>query len=654
MKTPVLLLLIQLLILPLAAQEYSTTMGNISKDELEMETYENDPEAEAVVVYDLGNSKVQREENQFVVMFTRKTRIKILSEAGLDYAEVEIPVYQDRGNYERIMDLEGTTYNYNDGKLEQVELDPSDSYKEKINEYWAVEKFVMPGVKVGSVIEYTYRLRTENMFNLRDWEFQRRIPTIYSEYTVRMVPFYSYTYIMQGASQFDKQESYEDDGVRQQFGPTEYQYMVHTYGMKDIPAFRDEEYITSINDYIMKLDFQLSKVYNVNGLGFDYMTTWEDMVKEYLKDPDFGKYMKKSGKQLKKFVGDKLPDGLSDSAKINLITGLVKSQVDWDGMYSRAADCTPAQLLNRRSGNVVEINLFLTGLLKAAGLEAYPVMISTRDHGKIRLNYPFSHFFNYVIAAVKTGDGSYILADATSPRCANNRIPTRCINDKGLIFRKDDPGWVSLAFSLISEVNYNFGVSLTPSELQASVGVKATEYEAYQLRNSYGDDTDEITEELVESYENAEVEGVEITNAWDTDEPYTYSYNLRGTPEQLNNKLYIDPFPGHTVTENPFKQQKRTMPIDLVYPRKKSYHSEITIPEGYAVEYKPDPIKILNKDFSMEYEIHEEGNKIEVDFFYVFHNSVYPANDYFTLKFYYNELIKKANDKIVLLEAVQP
>ncbi len=653
LKRSFLLALTTFLALQISAQEYSTDWGEISRDELEMTSYEKDPDAEAVVIYDLGESKFQREENAFVVMFTRNTRIKILTEAGLDYAEIEIPIYQEQGNYERVTEIKGVTYNMVDGRREITELDPDDSFKEKVNEYWAVQKFVLPNVKPGSVIEYSYQVRTLNKFNLRDWEFQRRIPTVYSEYTVWMVPFYSYTYIMQGANKFDVQRSWEDDGLKQQYGSTEFNYMVHTYGMKDIPAFRDEEYITSYNDYIMKLDFQLSKVYNTNGLGFDYMTTWEDMVDEYLKDPDFGKYVKKSRREFDDVIGEDRLGGLSDSAKISTIVGLVKSNIDWDGFYGKVVDCRPTELIKRKSGSVAEINLFLTGLLQEAGLEAHPVMLSTRSHGKIRLNYPFSHFFNYVIAAVKTEAG-YVLADATSPMTADYRIPYRCINDRGLICRKQDPGWLNLGFNQSSDLNYTFKMEVDPAETKVEVGVLATEYQAYNLRTSYGDDHEELLEKLEEDYSNAEISDLAIINADDANEPYGYEYKLSGGTEQLNDKIYVAPFLSVPESENPFKQQKRNLPIDMVYPRLKRFHSEITIPDGYHAEYLPDPIKVLNEDFSMEYIISQDDNQVNIDFYYVFHKPVYPAQSYFTLKFYYNELIKKANDKIVLVKSVKP
>ncbi len=82
-------------------------------------------------------------------------------------------------------------------------MDNSTIFEEKVNDHWRVKKFALPDVKEGSVIEYKYKIISPYFFNLHDWDFQQRIPVIYSEYTTAMIPFYEYTYIFQGASKFD-------------------------------------------------------------------------------------------------------------------------------------------------------------------------------------------------------------------------------------------------------------------------------------------------------------------------------------------------------------------------------------------------------------------------------------------------------------------
>jgi hypothetical protein len=72
-------------------QNFSKEFGKIAKDEIELTEYALDKDAEAVVLFDLGTSYFVETDNSFDVIFERTTRIKILSESGIKWAEVEIP-----------------------------------------------------------------------------------------------------------------------------------------------------------------------------------------------------------------------------------------------------------------------------------------------------------------------------------------------------------------------------------------------------------------------------------------------------------------------------------------------------------------------------------------------------------------------------------
>ncbi len=74
------------------------------------------------------------------------------------------------------------------------------------------------------------------------------------------------------------------------------------------------------------------------------------------------------------------------------------------------------KVLDDKKGNSAEINLLMASMLDKAGIEAHPVLISTRDHGFIRQNMPVVSQFNYVLCLAKVGDKN-ILLDATDNCC---------------------------------------------------------------------------------------------------------------------------------------------------------------------------------------------------------------------------------------------
>ena len=70
----------------------------------------------------------------------------------------------------------------------------------------------------------------------------------------------------------------------------------------------------------------------------------------------------------------------------------VKNNYNWNNNNDKFASKTPNQLINDKFGNCADINLFTIGLLNSIGIESYPLILSTREHGKIKVDYPFSQF----------------------------------------------------------------------------------------------------------------------------------------------------------------------------------------------------------------------------------------------------------------------
>src|SRR5690606_1550977 len=120
--------------------------------------------------------------------------------------------------------------------------------------------------------------------------------------------------------------------------------------------------------------------------------------------------------------------------KILTILNHVKSNVKWDKYYGYSCDKGVRKAYQEKSGNVAEVNLMLTAMLRYAGLTANPVLVSTRSNG-VAL-FPNRTAYNYVIAAVETEKG-YILLDASDKFSVPNVLPLRALNWYGRLIRKD-------------------------------------------------------------------------------------------------------------------------------------------------------------------------------------------------------------------------
>jgi hypothetical protein len=378
------------------AQREEHQFGEITHDEVAMTAYVDDQDAGAVVPFDHGKSVFVRDEfgsSAYIINFKRVKRIKIFDKSEYDQANIEIPYYTDGyGKTEKVFNIKAIAYNNENGFLKKGELDPKSIFTEKTNDYWSKKKFAIPNVKEGSIIEFSYELNTPFRFNMPDWKFQSTIPTIYSEYEVRMIPFYEYVFLLQGINKFNYQNSYVDN-VSRKLGSIEFTDYIHQYVLKDIPAFRDESYISSIDDYILKMDFQMAKIHSQSGSTTEIMTTWAKLNKSLLKHEKFGKYIAGSKKVVEKnILGTFDLADKNSRQKSKLLIEFMKNKFSWNGNYGKYSTKKAKDFFEDKKGNTSDMNLFLIALLQAHGLEAVPVLISTRDHGKINADYPFDHF----------------------------------------------------------------------------------------------------------------------------------------------------------------------------------------------------------------------------------------------------------------------
>ncbi len=638
------------LILSIQAQNYFDDFGKINLNELQMTTYNRDNLAEAVVLYDIGKTAFITGDFGIHFIFERITRIKILSKAGLKYAEIEIPYYVDNDGIEKMSDIQGITYNFDNNSPRTSRLDPKQVFDEKINENWRQKKFAMPDVKEGSVIEYRYSIESPFLFNLRDWKFQSTIPVVYSEYTTRMIPFYEYTYILQGASKFDVYKNVPGN-FKNHYATVEYYDNIYTFGMKNLPAFRDEEFITSINDYIMKMDFQLSLIRYPGGATREIMTTWPLLIQSLLKLNEFGLYMKSVTKSSEELLAAMALGSKSNEDKTRTIINYVKSNFNWDGYSSKFANKSAKEFLKTKTGNSANINLFLASMLSEAGIESYPVLLSTRDHGKIPVDYPFEQFLNYVIVLARI-DNKEILLDATEPLSPFGMLPARCINEKGLVVIKEKTEWIQLANNGTSEEIDSVFISVneTLDSAFADIHVQSQGHKALELRRSYHNDADNLKEYCIK--EGIELRSeIAVKNEQSIENPFIFDYKVKTAVEIVGDKLLITPFPGLTPSQNPLKVGFRSYPVDMVYSNANSFTAVIDIPKGYRYVESKKNVSVDNALINIQYQIENSTDKLKITGSYTFKKPVYLPHEYYDLKSYFTTIIETFNNKLVLVKA---
>ena len=631
-------------------QDYSKKFGDVSMDEMTLMSCKRDLKADAMVLYDLGKSSFVRSDNGFYIVFEDHARIKIFRKPGFKSATIEIPLWQYDKKGEELHEITAVTYNLADGKIQRTPIDLNTIYEEKISDNLSVKKFTLPDLKEGSVIEYRYMVLSPFLFNLPDWDFQREIPTLLSDYTVFMIPFYEYTYVLQGASGFDKLENYKVEDIVKTFGPVNYNEMVTHFVMTDVPAFKEEPFITTKEDYMIKINFQLSKVTDVDGTWTDVINTWDKLGKDLMKDVDFGKYMSNC-QSLARGLFDIQKDASADEkTRFYTLVKDVKAMVRWDEKNSKYANKSAKNFVAEKTGNSAAVNLFLAGVLNSAGIESYPVLLSTRNNGKVKVDYPFLHYFDYV-AVISKVDEKWILTDATEIFCPDGSIPPRCINGKGLIVFKDKTGWVDLLQNIAGQKVMEFTMDPFPGKdsIPVTCNIVYTGYEAYFIKKNLRNKQDE----LLKYYQSdlLDPEGkIETFNYEDANKNYVVHFKCNMPAENLDGKIIISPVPNDFLPGSLFPEADRKLPVNLNYNRVRTFTSRIRIPEGYKVPDLPEDYSADDNYMKITYSSRQDSNMIVISALYGFKKIIYQPQEYINLRLHFIDINSKFNQKVVMVK----
>jgi hypothetical protein len=656
-------------LLNVASQNYTKVAGRITPHEATMTSYDKDPDAEAVVLYEIGNTSFKPGEIslEFELLIRKRIKIKILKESGLKYADFEIPFYDS----EKLKVQGATTYNYENGEIIKTPLDEKNISEEKKENHWRAKKFTMPAVKVGSIVEVEYSIESAILSNIPEHKFQYRIPVIYSNLELRVTPYFEYVFILNGANKFDEFSS-EVLERNIQFKNLSYKEVSYNMGMNDVPAYKDEEFVPSPHDYMASVSFQMSKFTNPRGLVMNIMTawpshavpysttstasaksimtTWPELCQEFLKSNAFGKYISDAEKETKNILSTLPLSGKSQQEKTKLIVDYIKSNYSWNSVESKFTTKKAKNVLNEKAGNSAELNLLLLGALKKAGVDAKPVMLSTRSHGIVKTTYPFEHFLNYVVVMVDSG-GEPLFLDVTETMLPYNELPERCVNTKGLIVDNKVEKWVDITQNEISLIEKNFDIRFNEgtANLEADIQYKTHSFDAFYYRKIYFDDKQHLIDFFAKkALKVNEVSNVESYN--DFEKPFTFQLKAQVAAELSSGQLSVNPFLNQAPIENIFKQDSRTAPVDMVYRHAESFKSKMAIPKGYQVKTLPESVRYSGETMDINYNAVQNGNVVEVTADYTFKQSIFKAEDYQQLKTAYNDIIKAFNSKIIFVK----
>ncbi|MEO6406599.1 MAG: DUF3857 domain-containing protein [Ferruginibacter sp.] len=636
------------------AQKSVPSFGKVDIEDLKMTECSFDPGAEAINLIDIGNVWYDRgvaNVTLFKTMYNYRTRIKILKEKGMSYANVELPFYSFK-NDERIVSIEANTYNLDEnGKVKITPVSKSSIYTKKINKRISRVVIAFPDVKVGSIIEYKYKLERETWTNLKDWYFQSSLPTSYSEYQFEIPLIVRFNVKPTIVDNIDVKEKVRKDFITVNEGLLEVNVLKKNFVMQNLRGIRSEPNSPGTKDYLQRLEFELSQLDYGDNHVEDLRVTWEQVVTELLKDEDFGQQLDKeiSGTE----------DLLAETARLNTKNEKIKYLYNSvrhqmtpsfdDEIYT---DAGVAKLWNKKEGNAAEINLMLINLLNKAGVKTLPILLSTRENGILNPSFTLLKQFNSLMAYVPLDKG-FLVLDANDKSIPFGLMPRDIVNTKGFIVSAPGGRWIDLIdnqhhYQVMSAIQETMDIN---GLIKGEATITFDDYAKAEHKASYTSHPENYKADyFTKPYTAIQVEKIEMQNEGNDSLSFITKIGFNQQLSKTGDYYYFNANVFSDFVSSPFLEEERQTDIDYGVQKKYTTYTLLTIPAEFEFESYPKTISVSTKDRGVSFTRQSDvnNNKLVMKIDITFKRTFYSPDIYPDFKEFYKTIINDLNEQIVV------
>jgi transglutaminase-like putative cysteine protease len=555
----------------------------ISPDELKMMSVPEAPGAPAVILY----REVNRDDNAKTGNEQNYIRIKILTEEGRKYGDVEIPYFREQGN---IVGLRARTIRP-DGSIATFDGRAYDKTIVKARGVrYLAKTFTLPDVQIGSIIEYRYveDMEENYVYNSR-WILSNELFTKQAKFSLKpnsqFALRWSWPVGLPVGTQPPKQEP-STGVVKMQSA--------------NIPAFQIEDYMPPENELKFRVDFEYSdqnsdsrpdKFWKAHGKSLN------GQVEGFL-----GKR-----KELEQSVAQIASPSDSPEVKAQKIyarvqqlknTSYAVEKTDQEQKREQAKKIKNAvDMLKAGSGDGRDITWVYLALVRAAGIEAYPVWVSSRSEYFFNPKTMSANELNSNVVLLKL-NGKDVYCDPGTAFVPFGFLPWNETAVAGLKLDKDGGSWITTALPQSSESAIERKADLKMSDdgtLSGKVTVTFTGLEALwrriEERNEDEAERKRFMEDQLREYVPVGID-VELTNEpdWASSAPTLvamYDLKVPGWASAAGHRALVPVGIFSASEKGLFAHADRIHPIYFHFPYEKKDEVTIELPLNWKVTTVP-------------------------------------------------------------------
>jgi len=598
-------------------------------------------------------------------------RIKILTEGGRRYADVEIPYsrrqFKIDGVSGRTVHPDGSIVNFEGKVFDKMVLKEKRGRGEQLRVH--VKTFTLPDVQVGSILDFRYFLRyDDHIFYAPDWIIQTEL--FQKSASFKFIPYSgdlimahnrvgngaAWTSYLPTAGAKPQWHSLMTSSLANRRTPDQYVDLALT----EIPPLIEEPFMPPSS----VLRYRVQFYYTVDRTSEAF---WKEEGKFWNKDVE--KFIDRKGGIEDAVSKTVLPTDTPEQKVHKIyafITGLEnqsyrpKREDQEDKVIGLEPNKGVEDVLRQHSGDHDDLNRLLVAMVRAAGIPASMMWVPSREETFFQPDLMSTQQMDAEIAIVQLG-GKDVFLDPGTKYCPYGLLNWRYSGSRGL---RQSPGkGTEIAETPLSD--YSQAVILRGAKVQltedgkveGSVKVGYYGLEAMGRRQKANATDAEGRKKMLEDEMrgwlpgNSEVSLVGSPN-WDETEPHLATEFKISSPVAVGaGKRTLVPVHIFQINDKPvFSASNRVNPIYFWYLTRQADEIHITLPASLEVESLP-----ANDSVKLDYAVYSTIQKQEAPSSIMARRDLimggmaFPTNKYKELKDFYDK-VKTGDDQQMILK----
>ena len=554
-----------------------------------------------------------------------------------------------------------------DGTVIPLAGKPADLLKAAMGPRGSETTFTMPGVEVGSIIEYRYQVRYDRFLTAPDWQLQKPY-FIHKEHFVFRPSGQFLPQNVTGAGVGDSALKDPHDNILTDihFRPvlppgksvTRDAMGNWTIDLADVPAIPQEPFAPSLNTEAYSVDFFYTYTFDVKDYWQKQMSYWTKQLNAYTS----------SNQALQSAVKDAVSPSDSPLEKAKKLYALVQrfqnTDSSPDGAPLTGSEWIPkakvSAVLQARKGSSNQIAFLYLALVRAAGISARPERIASRSLHVFTAQYMDNVQLDSVLVALKI-DGKEILVDPGTRMAPFETLHWAHTGAGGVALGAGNQAEIVVtplqkstnnSTLHVGTVNVSPKGTVSGTLKVAFIGQKAIELRQLGVKSGVEAVQAEVARIIAQQVPKGihiAVDHVGYLN--DPDRQLLAVIPVSGSfSPELDGRLVLPRTFFEAQEQNPFPEDSsRELPVDMRYPAQEQEQITYVLPPGFALAGTPEDAK-LKWEGNAAYELRTkvEGSSITDARIFARAFTILDAKDYVQLHDFYQKVVAADQQPLVL------